>query len=209
MANDTTDRRRFAPAAQRNREPIRAVLAGVLPELGLALEIASGSGEHSIYFARHFPRLDWQPSDPERDNRASIDAWRAAEGLANLRAALDLDVAAEPWPIAQADAVLCINMIHIAPWAATAALLRGAARLLPAGAPLCLYGPYKRDGAHTAPSNAEFDASLRARNPDWGLRDMAAVSAQAADCGFDLRDTVAMPANNFTLVFRRRARAAT
>lgn len=203
--SDETEARQFAPATQRNREPIRSVLERVLPRTGLVLEVASGSGEHAVFFARAFPRLEWLPSDPDIAARASIDAWRGHARLANLRPALALDAAAPDWPLARADAVLCINMIHIAPWGATEGLVRGAARLLPRGAPLYLYGPFKRDGGHTAPSNAAFDEALRQRDPTWGVRDMAAVAALADRCGFDGVDTIAMPANNFSLVFRRRA----
>lgn len=198
-----TDPRRFAPAAARNRDPILAVLRRVLPARGLVLEIASGSGEHAVHFAQAFPGLAFQPSDPEADARASIDAW--AGDAANVRPALALDAAAWPWPLAAADAVLCINMIHIAPWAASEGLVRGAAAILPVGAPLVLYGPFRRGGRHTAPSNAEFDAGLRARNPAWGVRDLEAVAALAAQAGFGPPEVVEMPANNLVVVFRRSA----
>lgn len=197
----TADARRFAPAAARNREPILAVLRGHLPASGTALEIASGSGEHAVAFAAAFPSLVWQPSDPDPANRASIAAWIAAEGSPNLLPPVDLDATAEIWPLATADAVLCINMIHIAPWAACIGLLRGAARLLAPGGLLYLYGPFKRDGAHTAPSNAAFDESLRARDPAWGVRDLDEVS-EAAE-GFVPPTVVAMPANNLSVLFRR------
>lgn len=199
----TEDARRYAPATARNRDAILAELRTRLPVRGVVLEIASGSGEHAIHFATAFPALVFQPSDPDADARASIDAWRAEAGLANLRPALALDAVAEEWPLAAADAVLCINMIHIAPWAAALGLMRGAARILPSGAPLILYGPYMMGGQHTAPSNAEFDASLRSRNPAWGVRALEDVAALAATHGFLAPDVVAMPANNFTVVFRR------
>ena len=196
-----TDARRFAPAAARNRDPILAALRDVLPERGVVLEIASGSGEHAVHFAAAFPTLTFQPSDPDADARASIDAWAA--GLVNMRPALALDASASSWPVDAADAVLCINMIHIAPWSACEGLMRGAAAILPSGAPLVLYGPYRRAGRHTAPSNAEFDADLRARNPAWGVRDLDDVAALAAASGFGPPEVREMPANNLVVVFRR------
>jgi hypothetical protein len=198
-----TDPRQHAPAAARNRDPILAVLRGVLPETGTVLEIASGSGEHILLFAGSLPGLTFQPSDPNPEARQSIAAWAAESGLANLRPPLALDAAAPPWPIAAANAVLCINMIHISPWAATEGLLRGAAAILPPGAPLYLYGPYRRAGVPTAPSNEEFDRSLRDRNPDWGLRDLEAVATLAAAAGFGPPAVTEMPANNLSVVFRR------
>lgn len=194
------DRRRYAPAAARNREPILAVLRSVLPPRGLVLEVASGTGEHCAHFAAGLPSLDWQPSDPDAESRASIDAWCA--GLPNVRGALALDAAAG-WPALRADAVLCINMTHIAPWGATEGLLRGAGRVLAAGAPLVLYGPYRRAGVATAPSNEAFDAQLRAQDPRWGLRALEAVAEAAARAGFGTPDVIGMPANNLTVAFRR------
>lgn len=199
----TTDPRLYAPAAARNREPILAVLQAHLPSRGLALEVASGSGEHIVHFARACPDLDFQPSDPDAQARASIDAWVAADGLQNIRPAIALDATAEPWPIETADAVLCINMIHIAPWAAAVSLMRGAATLLRADCMLYLYGPFRCDGAHTAPSNAAFDRSLRARNPQWGVRDLEDVAGLARSCGFADPIIAAMPANNLSLIFRK------
>lgn len=204
-----TDLRRTAPSAARNRDPILAVLSEVLPASGTVLEIASGSGEHAIHFAHGLPGLDWQPSDPDPDALASIAAWRAeggrAEaGRANLLAPLALDAASIDWPVARADAVVCINMIHISPWAATEGLMAGAGRLLLAGAPLVLYGPYRRAGRAIAPSNAAFDEDLRRRNPAWGLRALEDVADIAAAHGFDLERVVEMPANNLTVVFRKR-----
>lgn len=157
-------------------------------------------------FAAAFPALQWQPSDADADAVASIDAWAATASLPNLLPALQLDVTRRPWPVADVDAIVCINMIHIAPWSACEALMAGAGELLPVGAPLYLYGPMQRDGRHTAPSNAEFDAGLRARDPAWGVRDMADVAALARRSGLELADTIAMPANNFSLVLRRAAR---
>lgn len=197
------DPRRFAPAAARNRDPILDAIRGHLPAAGLVLEVASGSGEHAIHFAAALPGLAFQPSDPDAAARASIDAWAAASGLPNIRPALAIDAAAPGWPLAAADAVVCINMIHIAPWAAAEGLMRGAAAILPPGAPLILYGPYRRGGAHTAPSNAAFDADLRGRNPAWGVRDLEAVAALAAAQGFGPPTVIEMPANNLTVVFRR------
>ncbi|MBP0465698.1 DUF938 domain-containing protein [Roseomonas sp. PWR1] len=195
-----TDLRRRAPAAARNRDPILAALRPRLPAAGLVLEVASGSGEHAIHFAAALPGLAFQPSDADPEARASIDAWAAEAALPNIRPAIALDAATLPWPVAAADAVLCINMIHIAPWAACEGLVRGAAGL---GATLVLYGPFRRGGAHTAPSNEAFDADLRARDPSWGVRDLEAVAALAAGQGFAAQEIVAMPANNLMLVFRR------
>jgi len=197
------DRRLYAPATQRNRDVILDVLRAHLPARGLVLELASGSGEHAVHFAAGLPDLTFQPSDPDGGARGSIDAWMAGAGLANIRPALALDAAASSWPIAAADAVLCINMIHISPWGATRGLIAGAARVLAPGGVLYLYGPYKRDGAHTAPSNESFDRSLRGQNPEWGVRDLEAVVAEAAASGFAAPTIVAMPANNLSLVFRR------
>ena len=198
-----TDHRRSAPAAARNAAPIAEVLRDALPGRGLVLEIASGSGEHAVHFAREFPALSFQPSDPEPAALRSIDAWRAEAGLTNLLPALALDVRAADWPIADADAILCINMIHISPWAATKGLMRGAGRLLAPGALLYLYGPYRQAGVETAPSNEAFDQSLRARDPEWGLRDVEHVVAEAGANGLRLDRIVAMPANNLSVVLRK------
>ena len=199
----TEDARRYAPSVARNKDAIAAVLARHLPASGLVLEIASGSGEHAMHFASAFPGLTFQPSDPSEEARDSIQAWRAATPLPNVLPPLDLDVTAQHWPIAHADVLTCINMIHIAPWAATLGLMQGAARLLPKGGILFLYGPYRRHGQHTAPSNAEFDASLRERDPSWGVRDLEAVAAAATAAGFAAPLIEAMPANNFALIFQR------
>ena len=195
--------KRNAPATERNREPIAAVLRGVLPARGKVLEVASGTGEHVVHFARAFPDLLWQPSDPDEQALASIAAWRAEAGLANLAEPIRLDAADEAWPIAAADAILCVNMVHISPWAATEGLMRGAGHLLAPGAPLILYGPYRRAGVATAPSNEAFDQSLKARNPAWGLRDLDRVTAEAEARGLSFERLVEMPANNLSLVFRR------
>jgi SAM-dependent methyltransferase len=192
-----------APAAQRNREPIAEVLREVLPPRGLALEIASGTGEHAVHFARAFPKLLFQPSDPEPAALRSIAAWRSEAGLFNLLEPVSLDVRARQWPVDSADAILCINMVHISPWSATEGLMRGAGRLLPPGAPLILYGPYRRAGVPTAPSNEAFDESLKARNPEWGLRDLEDVAAEAERNGLAFERLWEMPANNLTVAFRR------
>lgn len=195
------DDRRHAPATLRNRDAIAAVLAHHLPPSGLVVEIASGSGEHAAYFAPRFHSLSWQPSDPDPAALASIRAWTA--GLTNVAAAVALDAASLHWPVARADALLCCNMVHIAPWSAAVGLFAGAGRLLPAGAPIILYGPFLEDDVPTADSNLAFDADLRARNPDWGLRDVAALDALAWDHGLARVDRVPMPANNLSLVWRR------
>ena len=198
-----TDARRTAPHVARNAVPILEVLRDVLPAEGLVLEIASGSGEHVLAFARGFPNLAWQPSDPDPVALASIEAWRAAEGAPNLLAPLRLDAAAPDWPLERADAILCINMVHISPWAAALGLLDGATRLLPPGAPLYLYGAYRRDGVLTAPSNEAFDRSLRERNPDWGVRRLEDVAAEAERRSLALDRVIEMPANNLSVIFRR------
>ena len=197
------DSRQFAPATQRNREPILAVLREVLPAQGLVLEVASGSGEHAVHFAAAFPNLTFQPSDPDPAALASIDAWAAESALPNIRPAIRLDATAPRWPIAAADAILCINMIHISPWAATEGLIRQAAQLLPTGGPLYLYGPYRQHDVPLAASNAVFDDSLRRRNPKWGLRELEAVAELASVAGFGEPAVTAMPANNLSVVFRR------
>ena len=194
-----------APAPERNKGPILDVLRRVLPPQGVVLEIASGTGQHVIHFAAGLPDLKWQPSDADAQARASIAAWSADANLPNVLPPLDLDVRCEPWPVQRADALVCINMIHIAPWAAAERLLDGASRLLGPGAPLVLYGPYRRDSRHTAPSNEAFDADLRRRNPDWGVRDLEAVAALASRNGFVLEEVVEMPANNLCVVLRRSA----
>ena len=193
-----------APAPERNKGPILEVLRNVLPPEGLVLEIASGTGQHVVHFARALPGLVWQPSDPDPQMRASIEAWTAGARLSNVRPPLALDVLVQPWPVAQADALVCINMVHISPWASSEALLAGAASLLPPGAPVVLYGPYRRGGVHTAASNEAFDADLRRRNPEWGVRDLEAVAALAARRRLALEEIVEMPANNLSLVLRRR-----
>ena len=195
--------RREAPAAARNRQPILEVLKPRLPREGLVLEIASGTGEHVVHYAAARPDLTFQPSDPDPGARASVDDWVQTLGLGNVRPALEIDVTKESWPVERADAVLCCNMIHIAPWEAAIGLVTGAARLLPPGGLLFTYGPYRRGGRHTAPSNEAFDADLRRRNPAWGVRDLEAVTEIAHREGFSGPDIVEMPANNLSLLFNR------
>ena len=199
-----TDLRETAPSPERNKQPILEVLARVLPPRGLVLEIGSGTGQHVAHFAKAFPDLIFQPSEMDSQRHPSIVAWAGHEQLINVRPPLAFDVARLPWPVRSADAVLCINVIHISPWEATQGLMRGAGDILPPGGPLVTYGPYRRGGAHTAPSNETFDTSLRSRNPLWGVRDMEEVIAVANDARLDFQEAVSMPANNFTLVFRRR-----
>lgn len=197
------DPRRVAPHVARNAGPIVDVLRGILPDRGLVLEVASGSGEHVLHFARAFPHLTFQPSDPDPVGLASIEAWRRHESLPNLLSPIQLDACAEQWPLAEADALLCINMVHISPWAATLGLMAGAGRLLASGCPLYLYGAYRRQGVETAPSNEAFDLSLRSRNPEWGVRQLEDMTAEAAKHGLTLESVVEMPANNLSVVFRR------
>lgn len=192
--------RRQAPAAARNVAPIGDVLADWLPPSGLVLEIASGTGEHALAFARRFPDLDWQPSDPDPEALASIDAWEV-DGPDNLAPPLALDACEADWRIGHADAILCINMVHISRWECSLGLLDGAARLLGEGAPLILYGPWLEADVEPAPSNLAFDLDLKARDPRWGLRLVEDFAAEAALRGFVLAGRRAMPANNIMLRF--------
>jgi SAM-dependent methyltransferase len=194
--------KRFAAAAERNKEPIASVLREVLPESGTVLEVASGTGQHAAYFAGALRPLIWQPTDRDPDAVASIAAYRAEVDLDNLAEPIVLDAEADPWPIKNADAVVCINMIHIAPWSACLGLLRGAARLLAVGAPLVFYGPFRIDGHFTAPSNAAFDQRLRQENPEWGVRELREVESAANGFGMILDRIVPRPANNHVVVFR-------
>jgi SAM-dependent methyltransferase len=193
--------RRYAPATDRNREPIAAILAEELPEAGQVLEIASGTGQHCAWFAQRFPRLVWQPTDPDLESLVSITDWCA--DIDNVLPPVGLDASADEWPVGRADAILCINMVHISPWAATLGLMAGAEQLLGPGAPLILYGPYRRHDVPTAPSNEEFERSLKARNPEFGLRHVEDVAALATEHHLALRRIEEMPANNLMLVFRR------
>jgi SAM-dependent methyltransferase len=194
--------RRSAPAALRNREPIAEVLKDWLPSTGLVLEVASGTGEHAALFAERFPNLEWQPSDVDPDALRSIRAWRDEARLPNLRDPLRLDAASAEWPIAKADAVLSINMVHISPWTSALGLMEGAARLLSGGGALILYGPWLKDDVPTADSNMAFDADLRRRDPQWGLRRVEDFAAAAAERGLVLQEVRAMPANNLMLLLR-------
>jgi SAM-dependent methyltransferase len=195
--------KRYAPATERNRDVIVDVLRSVLPETGTVLEVASGTGEHIIHFARAFPALQWQPSDYDTAGLASIAAWSAEAGLPNVMRPAQIDASAIEWPIAEVDAILCINMIHISPWAATAGLMAGAGRILSRGGLLYLYGPYREIDVPTAESNEAFDVSLKARNPEWGLRCKEDVIALAAEQGLEFQRRIAMPANNLSLIFAR------
>jgi hypothetical protein len=195
----------IAPAVGRNRDPILTVLRRVLPAQGTVLEISSGSGEHAVHFAAGLPHLAWKPTDLDPTALRSIAAHRHAAQLPNLLPPLELDATSSVWPVKTADAVVSINMIHIAPWRAAEGLMAGAARLLVTDHVLYLYGPFKENGQHTAPSNAAFDASLRRSDPEWGVRDIGDVSDLASQHGFDLVERIAMPANNLSLIFRRRA----
>jgi len=192
--------RRHAPAAARNVEPIGDVLADWLPPKGLVLEIASGTGEHALAFARRFPALEWQPSDPDPEALASIAAWQA-DGPSNLQPPLQLDVCDAQWPLDRADAILCVNMVHISPWETSLGLLDGAERLLSDGAPLILYGPWLEAEVEAAPSNLAFDQDLRARDPRWGLRLVEDFAAEAVSRGLLFASRRAMPSNNIMLRF--------
>jgi len=191
--------KRHAPATERNRDPIAAVLAEELAPTGKVLEIASGTGEHVAFFAERFPALTWQPSDPDGDALASITAW--SEGRANILPPLEIDASAGAFPAA--DAILCVNMVHISPWEATLGLLAGAGEALASGAPLILYGPYRREGVETAPSNEQFELWLKEKDPRFGLRFVEAVNVAAAAQGLSLERLVEMPANNLMLVYRK------
>jgi SAM-dependent methyltransferase len=195
--------KRVAPAADRNKEPILEVLRAELPERGVVLEVASGSGQHAVFFASALPQHVWQPSDTDPEALESITTYVNEAALPNLKLPLRLDARSETWPVEHADAVVCANMIHIAPWACCLGLFAGAARCLRPGGALVLYGPFRIDGEHTSQSNAEFDASLKARDPSWGVRDCGEVAAVAASSGMSLMERVAMPANNQCLVFQR------
>ena len=193
--------KRYAPATERNRDVIAETLVNVLPAEGVVLEIASGTGEHAVHFAQLFPGITWQPSDPDPIAIASINAWRGDCAVANVRSAMLLDASAD-WPIAHADAVVCINMAHISPWAATVGLLRNAARLLPQSASLFIYGPFRQRDVPLAEGNATFDAALRQQNPEWGLRYVEDIAKEARDFDLMLDQIIPMPSNNLSLIFR-------
>ena len=200
----TLDRRQFSPSAARNRDPILAVLQRVLPDKGLVLELGSGTGEHAVHFARHLPALRWQPSDADPAALASITDWVAHSALPNVLSPLCFDLSTMPWPVAAADAIVAINVLHYSPWESTPPLFSAAAAVLPEDGVVVCYGPYRRGGAHTAPSNADFDEWLRSVDARFAVRDLEAVEAAAQHRGFALEEVVDMPANNFSLVFRRR-----
>jgi SAM-dependent methyltransferase len=196
--------RLLSPSAERNKGPVAEVLKQALPDCGLVLEVGSGTGQHVVHFAREAPHLTWQPSERDAECLQSIALWLAAEGPANVLAPLRLDVGEQPWPIASAAAVVSLNMIHIAPWDAGMALIRGAAAILRPSAVLFLYGPFRRRARHTSPSNEAFDRQLRAENPAWGVRDLEGVAFYAATHGFGPPETHDMPANNLSVVLRKR-----
>jgi SAM-dependent methyltransferase len=197
----TMDARLHAPATQRNRVPILEVLDRVLPTSGTVLEVASGTGEHAAWFAHQLRPTIWQPSDPDPVMRRSIEAY--GQGVATLLTPLDLDATRFPWPVETVRAVVCINMIHIAPWAAAEGLMKGAGAVTPGKGVLYLYGPFKRGDAHTAPSNAAFDQNLRAENPAWGVRDLESVTELAEANGLALLEVVEMPSNNLSVVLKK------
>jgi len=198
-----TDLRRSTPSALRNRDPILDVLRSVLPSTGLVLEVASGTGQHIVHFARELPALIWQPSDPSPAARESIAAWVATERRGNIREVMDLDAVQSPWPIEEVAAVICINMVHISSWEATIGLMRGAGEALVSGGALYLYGPYLRPDRPLEPSNLAFDQDLRARDARWGLRDLDAVIQCAANHRLAYERAIDMPANNLSVIFRR------
>jgi SAM-dependent methyltransferase len=203
-ADELPDGRLVVSSAERNRGPILKVLERVLPKTGLVLEVASGTGQHVVHFAQALRGLSWQPTDMDAACRRSISAWLATSELANIRRPLDLDVRALPWRVPTLDAIVCLNLIHIAPWSVATALFAGAGLALRETGLLYLYGPYSVQGRHTALSNAAFDSALRAENPEWGVRDLKEVESLAKDQGFDLAETIEMPSNNFSVLFRKR-----
>ena len=200
MNDRPNDDRLYGAANRRNRDPILSVLQRFLPETGLVLEVASGTGEHGVYLAPKFPGLTWQPSDPNPEMRKSIAAWIRAEAPM-VKPPMDLDARAEAWPIEHADAIVCINMIHISPWESCLGLMAGAGRILDDGGLLYLYGPYKIKNRHYAESNAAFDESLQSQNSEWGVRDLDDVVKAASAQGLKFRQTVEMPANNLSVIF--------
>jgi SAM-dependent methyltransferase len=203
-ADELPDGRLVVSSAERNRGPVLKVLERVLPKTGLVLEVASGTGQHVVHFAQTLSGLTWQPTDRDAACRRSISAWLATAELANVREPLDLDVCELPWRVPTLDAIVCLNLIHIAPWSVAKALFAGAGLALRETGLLYLYGPYSVQGRHTAPSNAAFDSALRAENPEWGVRDLKEVESLAKDHGLDLAETIEMPANNLSVLFRKR-----
>jgi SAM-dependent methyltransferase len=201
--DDAQDGRLVSPSAERNKQPIADLLDGLLPGSGEVLEVSSGTGQHVVHFARRMPRLVWRPTERDAECLRSIEAWREAAALPNVRAPVFLNVHDDVWPVPPMDAALCLNMIHIAPWSATESLLRGAGKTLKAGGLLFLYGPFQRHGAHTAESNAAFDRQLRARDPQWGVRNLEEVSTVAASERLELGEIHQLPANNLGVVFRK------
>ena len=201
--SNVEDLMRYAPAAERNKSPLTAVLKTILPETGKVLEIASGTGQHIVHFAHHFPGLFWQPSEARPELLASIRGYMHAHPVSNVAAPIEIDVHRSPWPVKHYDAVLAINLIHIAPWSATKSLFEGAARHLNIGGSLILYGPYRFFGYDHAESNREFDTRLRAENHTWGVRDIQSLGAEAASAHLALKAVLPMPANNHVLVFTR------
>lgn len=195
--------KRHAPATGRNADAIADVLARELPETGRVLEIASGSGEHAVHFARKFPALEWMPSDPDPDAIQSIDAWTTESGLTNIAPPVFLDAGVDDWPVDRAAAIFCCNMVHISPWKAAQGLFRGAALLLGQEAPLILYGPFLEDNVETAPSNLAFDQNLKMRNPDWGIRAIEVIDTLAKNYRLVRTSRTEMPANNLTLTYRK------
>lgn len=202
MNNNQHDYRLFSTAARRNRKPIFEVLKKFLPETGLVLEVASGTGEHGAYFAPRFPKLTWQPSDPNPEMRRSIQAWSRIEAT-KMNQSIDLDVQKKPWPIKKASAVVCINLIHISPWRACLGLMEGAGKILEEGGVLYLYGPYKIKNRHYAQSNIAFDQSLKQQNEEWGVRDLDDVIKIASDFGLRFSQTLKMPKNNLSVIFTK------
>jgi len=211
MIKNTADQKNSAgpkldfPATARNQDAILGVLQRILPDQGHVLEIASGSGQHAAFFAAAFPNLIWQTSDPDPEHRVSIDAWAKSTNLSNPPA-LHIDVLQNDWLVKNIDAIVTINMIHIAPWACCQALIKQAAELLPEHGVLYFYGPFKIGGNHTADSNQTFDISLKNSNPEWGVRNLDDVAETALNAGFQLAESVPMPANNFSIIFRRKAK---
>ena len=198
------DGRIVSPSAERNKGPIAEILMRYLPAQGEVLEVSSGTGQHVLHFAQAMPHIRWQPTERDADARKSIASWLSQTPAPNVSAPLPLDVHDAIWPAHDVAAVVCINMIHIAPPSATVALLRGAGNVIAPGGILFLYGPYRRQGRHTSPSNEAFDAQLKARNPEWGVRNLEDVVQLAGSVGFELEQTHDMPANNLVVVFRKR-----